>query len=434
MADSSIFPSTFFRLVSGIASLTLLSGCGTYYVSAANDFTSTAASLGPLVMQADTNQLKAKNDLKLLQISEDAKCPVASANIYIRKSSTKDTKPTANFIVGHPGIEAILQDVSGGNLAANCTQLKSCEENPEKEGCDTICYTAPEMGCLNQLLSLTSQTKNDGVNWNKPDLDYVLKSIQAVEYPETQVNKSKALSDALTYFSSYLDLLQTAATPQPTKFDKIMTSMGVNLSTSLKTDATNLASKVESARSGYNHTASKIDTTTIGGVSDTSLNTETNGLSALVATLNSIAQTDGSAAQIKVVVEKNKDKLNNEIQKIGNELSKEANKSFTEEGAASIALRKAYQEKFADAKNVTDRETILREMGNYPAPDQNQAQQTLLNTDVKKAVASIIEAHNTLVRMLDNPNKGDDIKKLNDSIQTISTLVAQISAIAAIYK
>lgn len=411
----------------------LLSGCGAYYVSAANDFSTTAATLGPVVQQADANQLKAENDLKLSQISRDASCRVAGSTIYVRRISVATPGATVNFLSGHPGVESVLKSVSGGALPPSCQALKACESNGETDACRSICYGEREIPCLNQIAVL-SLNRTD-VAWNPADLTYVVSALQKTRYPETQTVKSKALTDALHGFTSYLDLLKTAATPEPTRFNKVFNSAGYDLNQSIKDDASDIAKKIESARSGYNQAAKYAGgLPQINGVSDANLTKELGAFGALADTLNSIAQTNGSASEIKAVVEQRKADLNQQIRIIGTGLADQATRSFVQEGISNITIRQAYQQKFSSAPNQADRQAIVREMSNYPAPDQAHAISTLLGDDINKVTQNIIDAHDTLIRMLDNPNRADEKKKMEAGLKNIKDLVVEITAIVAIYK
>jgi len=414
----------------------MLSGCGTYYVNAANDFTATAGKLGPLVQQADESQLNAENTLKFTHISKDASCPVQYATVYVRRLSDTSSQPTTKFIEGRLGVEQSIKNANGGQLPESCQFLKDCESDPLAHGrqCSSICYTDEEVPCLDQIGIAAVKVKNSN-GWAPSDLTYISSALQAVRYPETQSVSNKALSDALSYFSQYLDLLKTAATPQPTRFDKVRDSLGFDLKQSITQNAVGLAGKIESVRSGYNDVAKKIsDVPTIGGVADANLNKEVGVFGALADTLNTIASTDGSAAQIKKVVEAHKGQLNSDVSDIGADLSLQATRSFVEQGVANNSIRQAYKIKFSSAQSSIDRAAILKEMSEYPAPDQGHALTVLLDADIKDVTKNIIDAHNTLVQMLDSPTRDDEVKKLEAGLKNIKELVAEISAIIAVYK
>jgi len=425
-----------FRLVL-LASSLLVQGCATYYVSAANDFTSVAASLKPALDAADAGRLRAANDFKLSLIAQDRNCPIAGANVYLRQLLGPGS--TVQIVAQHPGVEAALRYANGGNLPESCQQLLACEQGPPGRACGGVCYAESEVPCLNQLgllvqLAEVHASGSAPFHWDDAERNALRASLDRARFPQTEVLKGTAFADALKGFGAYLDLLKTASTPEKTALSRALSYGGVDLKQSLTTDAKTLSNKVETARKDYDKVSEHMAALPhMGGVTDANLTKELGAFGALVQTLNDIAASDGSEKAIRDVVEKHKTEVNAWIQALGDDLEREVADSFNYQSLAALQRRHALEEEFRREPDAAKRSRIVEEVQSIDAPGQARLA-SAVDSRLKASIAKIVEAHETLIRMLDNPSKTDEKKKLEAGLDTLRSLASEIAALVAIYK
>ncbi|MFZ6648461.1 hypothetical protein ACO0LO_22245 [Undibacterium sp. TJN25] len=451
------------RLFALIVAATI-SGCASYQIATTTDFTDAAKKLTDTVKSVDDKNVMAQNTFRKITIAQDDTCQIAGEPIFLRHAegiandpspSHAPLPPTGIFIDGRPSTISLL--VNSGKWKAienSCEALRRCEKNPSYQGCNSICYSEVETGCLLTILELSRQKAFDygngtTVTWDTKELNVVRFLFENITYPQIDAIKTQAQIDALIFFSNYLDLLQNAAKPQPSRFDRVLGGYREDLTKSVADNAKDLAEKAESVRKKYNDIAEHVAILPkINGVTDDNLTKELGAIGGVVNVLNQIAESDGSVELIRKIVNTKVDendkendagtprwkRINGMISELGTEVVATMKSTFVSSGLANERIRAAYQNDFRTKKgNLIERSAILEKLKNYPIPTSEEYK-NLVSKDLEKIISETQNAHEKLIEVLNNPTAADRRAEAKAGLKTLEILIGSFIQVVAIYK
>jgi hypothetical protein len=477
-----------------LAVVGMLADCSTYTVQQSKLFTDAGKEVAADITTADQANIAAENalrknvvalnravkkdvhgDANFVDIGPESglssgggQCSIEpGSTIYLRYVYSPEW-PTAFFIydashaaVGDkmPYFSALKSSSLWSEVVAqSCAALRICEQNPFAAGCNTTCYTKNEIDCLNALGNFATSKGAENVLSDKGKLDSLKRNISAISYPLQAPLKSQIATDALLVVSQYLDLMQRAAIPKPTRLNTVVGDLGGDSSKSIADTATTLSTNLIKLRGKYNQGVSDVAkigvvVATINGVSDANLTKELGAFAQLADTLNQIAQAAIEARNIADVIQEPVNSsghpqkpgdgikprwqyVDDYISMIKEDLENEAGKTFSIQAIGNDRVRQVYGQAFKMAHTAQERSDALTALANSPTANaaDYQALQAQINKQIPDLLDKMKKAHDDLVQLVIDPSASQKRAEMVAGFGQFKAVVQNIAAIAALYK
>lgn len=390
-----------------------LSGCASViYKDAATTYIAATRDLSKQLDDVSTRLVKADDNFRLSKIVADRACPIADKRLFVRDGSDVLFSP---FLKRTPDL---MQ-------SSTCQPLLACESAAGRPAyCANACYTASESNCIVQLeqnfailVKKISAKEVDAESVESrqlaEDADRLAAQLHRVEYGRPGKIANMLAADSLRILSEYMDLLEKAT--RQNKSD-------------LTADAKKLSDRMIKVTDGYakftNEKLSSDDQKT-----RTDIQNYLGALGKLAGDIRVMTDNAKDAEKIKAFVNKNAIDVAALIAAIEPVIEGDDLLGITVNNAAAFRVRHQLQERFQKEQDAYARLMIFNDVAKYPYTSADASSSAL-----KAVFKKVAESHDTLVTLVNNPTDEQIMKKRQEELQQIRTLVEDVAGVLALIK
>lgn len=359
---------------------TQLVGCATIYKSTAGDYVDASKQLIEQLRSSESYLSDAKNIRLAEIISNDKTCPVSRLNgIYVRPGCL-DLQFDQTFFTSFIISATSMNSPYSVKLRSQCK--KFYEDNLACKDVTHTCFSQEESQCIDQLRHFyeTNSQKQDATEEDKKTWMQFDSKLRLITYGGRLADSYVALS-FLEIFSSYLDVLGTAADGQEQDLQKRIND--------LSTRVQNVSDKYKSLTG--NDLLSNSDLS--GGQQ------KLKAIGIFFQDIQVMAQTAKDTETIKSAVTKFSPDVKLAMQGITQIVIGDIDVIGQIENAQGRQDREQLAHQFKEARNSLERRIILQKLQNLNE-DNTPSLMQAANSVFDKA----LQSHNTLIQLINKPN------------------------------